>query len=677
MTMGFGFGTSDNALIRGYQGSYANPHATIGIKDVPTNIKQVMRLCRFYFMQDAMLGAIIDKMSEYPITQIIISEREEGLTSKLKAKWEHIVNVSLDLRNVMKQINVDKYVFGISFHYLYYPFIRYCICSNCGHMLPIGALNRIRSEPKDEAGKFTLNIYGACPKCSGAGDSVTTERRFRVEDRKSEARNGLTFVRLNPLRIRQEYNPSTGARIWYWHPPPSIRSGMLEGARTIIDSTEMRVLEACYRDQHIKLNADRLWVAQADGLPGIWDGWGIPPVFRVLEDVYYYKVLRRANEALAQEHVTPLRILSPAGTGDISPQRTMNLSDWQSRVRRELFKWKRDPNHIMLSPLPINVEQIGGQARVMMVASEMEAAARVIAAGIGCPIEMIWGGLNWSGASVSLRVLENHFLNDRENCKRLLSFLLPKIATYFRLPRVNGDLTEFKMADDVQQQAQAINLMLQGFLSRKSVVPELGYDSNEEFENLEEEHASLNRITMKDNIEAAHMNTVVMGLEQKAQIMLQFEMELVAQNLQLRAERIRMQDLANHVSLLHQKGYSTPAEFDQASAVLGGLDPVMQQMILQQWQQSMPTVVALLLHKLGTDQAFLDQQAVAPAQQSGAASGPGMEPGAAGPYEDDGSAGAGGTEMSQAEQEEAALQEAQGGEPLPDQLPPRRETSPI
>lgn len=662
MTMGFGFGATDNALIRGYQGSYANPHATIGIKDVPTNIKQVMRLCRFYYLQDAMLGAIIDKMSEYPITQVLVEEVDETFSEAARRRWEHIVNVSLDLRNVMKQINIDKYVYGISFHYLYYPFIRYCTCRNCGHRTPIGALSSVRAEPTDQNGQFSLLIHAPCPRCSG---ETNTTRAFTVQDKKSNARNGMTLVRLNPMRVRLEYNASTGARIWYWDPPPSLKSGLNESARTIVDTTEMKVLEAAFRGQHIKLNSDRLWVAQADGLPGIWDGWGIPPMFRVLEDVYYYKVLRRANEALAQEHVTPLRILSPAGTGDISPQRTMNLTDWQSRVRRELFKWKRDPNHIMLSPLPINVEQIGGNARVMMVAAEMEAAARVIAAGIGCPIEMIWGGLNWSGASVSLRVLENHFLNDRENCKRLLAFLFPKISAYFRLPRARGDLTEFKMADDVQQQANATNLMLQGFLSRKSVLPQIGYNSNEEYENLGVEHAQLNKITMKDNIEAAHMNTVIMGLEQKAQVMLQFEMELIAQNLQLRAERMRLQDLANHVALLHKHGFSTPHEFDQASAVLGGLDPNMQQMILQQWQQSMPTVVALLLHKLQIDQSFLQQaqsMEAPPAQQVGAASGPGMDPGAEGPYSEDGSA-----------PEEGPPPE----EPLPDQRPPRRDQSPI
>src|SRR4029077_20726190 len=99
--------------------SYANPHHTIAARDIPTQLKQVQRLCRFYYNFDALLGAIVDKMSEYPITSIIIKERvgdENTLTDKLRQKWEEMISVSLNLRQVMIDINIDKYVYGNSFH---------------------------------------------------------------------------------------------------------------------------------------------------------------------------------------------------------------------------------------------------------------------------------------------------------------------------------------------------------------------------------------------------------------------------------------------------------------------------------------------------------------------------------------------------------------------------------
>lgn len=657
----FASGT-DLTLGRG-RGSYANPHSTIAVRDTPTHIKQVFRLTRFYYHQDALLGAIVDKMSEYPITELIITDKD-SLNERSREKWDYLLNVALNLRSVMRRINIDKYVFGQSFHYIYYPFVRY-VRTRSGREYPLSAVRAIRAVPQMINRKFTLRIFGKL-----AADEYRTEHQFEVFDRVSRVRTGISLTRLNPLRMELEYNPIADKRDWYWTPPGIIREGLINGVRNIIEHTEMRVLEAAFAEQKLRINPDRLWVAQADGMPGLWDGWGTPPIFRVLEDVYYYKILRRANEALAQEHVTPLRIMSPAGTGDVSPQRSMNLADWQNRVRREIQRFRQDPNHVMLSPVPINIEQMGGQARVMMVASEMEAAARVIAAGIGCPIEMIWGGLNWSGASVSLRVLENHFLNDRENSERLIQFLVPKLSTYFRLPRVNVELSEFKMADDVQQQANAVNLMLQGFLSRESVVNELGYESEEEFRRLSDEHEKLNEITMEDNVSASHMNTVIQALEAKAQTLLRYELEVLEANMAARHERQRLENVSAYATELREQGMATPLEFEHSAGLLERLPPQMQQIIFQTWSQSMPMVTQMLMEKInfaGQIQQGVQQsmQGAEGAADPGAAQDLALGAGAEGPYAEDGPGGM--------MEEEGVPDE----EPLPEQRPPTRETSPI
>ena len=640
------------------RGSYASPHDTIAIRDMPTNLKLVQRLTRFYYSTDALLGSIVDKMSEYPITQIKFEAVEQQtLSPRARDKWEDLLNVVLNLRQVMIDINVDKYLYGNSFHYLSYPFVRYCTCQGCKTRTPITGLNEVTARPKEEGKKFKLEISAYCEKCQ----SVT---HHSTEDRKSEARSGFSLVRFSPLRMELEYNPVTGHRRWYWDPPSRVRDGLINGDRTIIDFTELKILEAAFRGQKILLNQDRLWVAQAAGMPGIWEGYGVPPLFRVLEDVYYYKILRRANESLAQEHVVPMRVLSPAGTGDISPQRTMNLSDWQNRLKNELMQFKRDPNHLMVSPLPIDVQQIGGQGRVMMVAAEMEAAARVIAAGVGCPIEMIWGGLNWSGASVALRVLENHFLNDRENCERLLSFIVPKIAAYFRMPRIRATLTDFRMADDVQQQGNLINLMLQGYLSRKSVIGEIGFDPEEEFQSLSEEHKKINLITMEDNVAASHMKTVIATLEAKANILLNYELQMVQAQIAAQSERERLALLKDHVNKLHAKGYTSPIEFDQSAALLGRLDPNLTGLILQSWGTTMPNVTLLLQEKMQANNASIQQR-----QQAMQNAGADVDPGAArdmdmataeGPYADGGEPDTSGFEPEQAEEQ-------------PQQRPPQRD----
>lgn len=581
---------------RGY-GSYANPHHTIALRDIPTNIKQIFRLVRFYYNQDAILGAIIDKMAEYPITELVITEQSgEPLTAAVYQKWDYLLNIVLNVRQIMININTDKIIYGNSFHYIYYPFVRYCVCKTCNAAYPISSLDDIKVHVIANDASFALEVTSYCSKCSAT-------RLFRVEDRKSEAKNNARIVRLSPLRMELEYNPASGAKQWYWTPPSRLRDGLLHAERTVIDTTEMKILEAVYKDRRIRLRPSRIWVVQTPSQPDLWEGWGVPPVFRVLEDVYYYKILKRANEALAQEHITPARFISPGVTSDVSPQRTLYLSDWQQKIRAELYRYKQDPNHIVVTPIPITVEQMGGQGRVLMVSPEIESAARIIASGLGCPIELVWGGLNWSGASVSLRVLENHFLNMREDSERLLDFLIPKLANYYRLPAVNVRLADFKMADDIQQQTTAVNLMLQGFLDRRNVLNSMGYNADEVLENLEREHERLNTITMKDNIAASHMNTVIAALEAKANVLLQFELQHFQSRVQAQAEREHLRDLNDHVQHIHSLGYATPLEFEQSAQLLQSMDPNLAGMILQQWQKTMPNVTALLIQRLNINRA--------------------------------------------------------------------------
>jgi hypothetical protein len=231
------------------------------------------------------------------------------------------------------------------------------------------------------------------------------------------------------------------------------------------------------------------------------------------------------------------------------------------------------------------------------------------------------------------------------------------------------------MADDVQRQASDTNLMLQGFLSRESVLGDLGYEPEEELTRLSREHDAMNAITMKDNLAAAHMNMVIQSLTAKANVLLQFEIEAAQKTMQAQADRIRVGNLASYVAKLHAAGYAAPVEFDQASAILRRMDPVAQSQVMQSWAKTMPFVVSLLSQKLNMDgQAMLGaQQAMQNAQGAqnvGPAGQANTAVGAAGPF-----AGAlpGGPSISG----QGSAGQDNGDQPLPEQRPPQRSASPL
>jgi len=229
---------------------------------------------------------------------------------------------------------------------------------------------------------------------------------------------------------------------------------------------------------------------------------------------------------------------------------------------------------------------------------------------------------------------------------------------------------------------------MQGFLSRESVLGEMDYDPTEEFENMEKEHARLNSITMKDNVAASHMNVIIQTLEAKAQVLMQYELQVLQQEIQAQSERERLQLLRNHVAKLHEAGYTSPIEFEQSAMLLGRMDPMLAGMILTEWQATMPNTVLLLQEKMRLNQVQTANAATAmqTAQSSspapGAAGGVegGTPMGAQGPYSEGGE-GSGGAEAAGSAQDSlggatSALPPVGGDQQQqPEARPPRRQGS--
>jgi len=123
-------------------------------------------------------------------------------------------------------------------------------------------------------------------------------------------------------------------------------------------------------------------------------------------------------------------------------------------------------------------------------------------------------------------------------------------------------------------------------------------------------------------------------------------------------------------------------EFDQSARIISRLDPQMQAQILSQWGQTMPLVVSMLQQQVQTQMLMEAQQdqamgGVQGAQSAGAAAGPGMDSGATGPYSDSGDGSDPGSVMPGGPAVSGQGSAGQQSQNLPDQRPPRRDSSPV
>ena len=112
-----------------------------------------------------------------------------------------------------------------------------------------------------------------------------------------------------------------------------------------------------------------------------------------------------------------------------------------------------------------------------------------VLAGMGVPNEFVYGGLQWSGANISLRMLENQFINYRNMMQQVIDYIVDQCHTYFNMPKIKVHMQAFKMADDIAQKDLFMRMVEAGMISKHTMMRELfnhiDYDKEQEYIKIE------------------------------------------------------------------------------------------------------------------------------------------------------------------------------------------------
>jgi len=143
-------------------------------------------------------------------------------------------------------------------------------------------------------------------------------------------------------------------------------------------------------------------------------------------------------------------------------------------------------------PLPVTQQTLGGDGRALMLSQEHRQWSEHIVAGMGVPIEFVFGGMQYSGSNVSMRILENHFLDVKTQRLDLVTdFIMPNISAFMGWNTVPVHYKRFKMADDLQRSAFYLQLNQAGKVSDKALLEDADWDARKEQERIEEERKAI------------------------------------------------------------------------------------------------------------------------------------------------------------------------------------------
>lgn len=441
---------------------YPSPFFDIGQTYLPTSIRQMLRWCRYYFLVNGLINTITTKQAEYPITEILVDEPD----SDIRERWTFLIERVLRLRSFLIEVGLDYYCYGNAFVTIHWPFQKWLECTNCHHRVQIQhAVYKFRN----------MKYHLACGECSFTSEA-------KVLDINIKSLKGVRLIRWNPENVTIEHNEVTGDTAYFFEIPAVLRADIMMGKRHIVETIPDIYIRALRDSKTLRYTSDNLFHLKRPTIAEKDMGWGMPLILPVLKDTYYLQILRKGQEAIAQQHIVPLRLLFPQpGSGSADPYSTTNLGMWRKRIESEITKWRTDPNYIPILPLPIGNETIGGEGKALMLHQEMRAWSEQIIAGMGVPMELVYGGMQYSGSNVSMRVVENSFLSYRTELLILAcDFILGRIADYIEVPRPHIHFKRFKMADDLQRCALIFQMNNAMKVSDTTLLNEMDLDIIEE-----------------------------------------------------------------------------------------------------------------------------------------------------------------------------------------------------
>ena len=212
---------------------------------------------------------------------------------------------------------------------------------------------------------------------------------------------------------------------------------------------------------------------------------------------------------------------------------------------------------------------------------------------LGVPLEFIKGGSTFTSGSVSLRIVENHFLNYRELLRDFLNyFVVSKITQYLDYPSVTLNFKKFKMADDIQAKQVVMNLNQAGKLSDAKMLEEFGYNYETENTAIDESLKFQRSRLLEDN---------------KAQAKAQGEATVIGGTYQVRAQKAMEQEQLRIQTEMFQEELSVelqaiPEEphkiIDKYALEISMMDEAVALKTIQTLAKTMPTTATLIQSRL-------------------------------------------------------------------------------
>jgi len=467
--------------------SYPNPFDDLASLAIPQNFRSALYWCEYVFSMFGTYRMAMERIISYFLTDISIlnaSEDEEE-------KWKSFLGDIVDAKSVIQNKLRNRMCYGNSFSSVVVPFRRFLSCPKCGNMFLLrevynnkAAFNFQWQEPE---------FHASCPHCKvGSG----YRGKWNVRDEQEDLEKKLKIKVWNPHEIEILHDPYTDETAYLWRIPEDYKMQVRKGHLFHLERAPKEVLQAIHHNQWYRFHPDALFHMKEPTLSGIiCRGWGLPRILSNFRQIWYVQVLRRFNEAIALDYVVPFRILTPApaqgstgrGGMSIDPMSMFAGHDFRGLARKMIRDRRRDPASIQVFPFPVNFQMFGADANQLAPRDLMDQGLETLLNDAGTPIELYNGSLQLQTAPVALRLFESTWHHLVHDANSFLAWLVRQVSQIMSWEAVDAELKRVTIADNLEKQMMAAQLMMSQQLSGSTVLGDLGFVWKKEQKQIAEE----------------------------------------------------------------------------------------------------------------------------------------------------------------------------------------------
>ena len=510
------------------QRAYKSPYLSLSDLSIPDRMGDLFKWCKYFYTFDPLIHGAINSLSTFPITRLNLEESDEWIEksrernlksekdspekkeSPMMKSVKYMLNFRIKIYKLLIEIGIDYFLYGNCFVF----------------------------------GEITTN--------------ADNEKEWK------------SVRRLSPSSIIIDSLPD-GNVVYKWNPPDSLKRIVKNGEpKDALDRIPDIIKRAIKNNKSVIIDSSKIYHFKKPSDSLMDSAWGTPGIANVLKLLMYRNILRQAQEAVAREHIVPFRIfyLNPqsgfmpgqVGGWGGSTEGVQNPSDG---LADQIAKATADPNYKVVSNVPVGMVTAGGHGRNLLLTQEIDQIQSEVLAGMNVPREFIFGGVSYSGSSISLKILENQFITYRLLLEDFINdFVIKGLAKARGEWRSEEDdkrlikvsLTDLKMQDDIQQKQMILNLNAAGKVSDSFLLRTFGIDAKKMINEIKEEAKAKSEVEKSMMLMQVETETEMMKAKTIQQVIMQeFQTNFKAFTVQNQDYNVLNADIAKIISDVRDK----------------------------------------------------------------------------------------------------------------------------